>query len=233
MSLRQLVLIRHGESTWNAAGRFTGWTDAALTETGVEQAHAAGRLLRDLGFGFDLVFTSRMRRAIHTAWIVLDELDALWVPSQPRWRLNERHFGKLEGLVIQDIYRDYGLEWLERWRADADMRPPLLDADDERHPALDARYRDVAARELPVGESVNDLIARAGRVFAEEIRPAISAGARVLVACHGNTVKALDELLRAGEGSRIEENPVPPAAPLVYEIDAATGGFVSRRYLRD
>lgn len=232
MTPRQLVLIRHGESTWNAAGRFTGWTDADLTGAGLAQARAAGRLLRDLGFAFDLVFTSRMRRAIRTAWIVLDELDSHWVPAQPRWRLNERHFGKLEGLVIQDIYRDYGLDWLERWRSDADMRPPLLEADDERHPARDPRYRDIAPAELPVGESMRDLIHRTGLVLNGEIRPAITSGQRVMVACHGNTIKALDELIRQGHGQRIEDNPVPPAVPLLYELDPASGQFLSRRYLR-
>lgn len=226
-----MILIRHAESEWNAAGRFTGWTDSDLTGHGLAQARAAGRLLRDNGFAFDVVFTSRMRRAIRTAWIILEELDTLWTPIEPRWRLNERHFGKLEGMVIEDIHRDYGREWLERWRSDWSLPPPRIEAGDARHPKHDPHYHDVPAAELPSGESMIELKERVTSVFTADIESAIASGKSVLVACHGNTIKVLDELLRQGQGEPIQENPVPAAVPLLYELQPGPLKTRQRRYL--
>jgi len=218
--LYKLVLIRHGESTWNLENRFTGWTDVDLTETGVEQAKAAGRLLKAEGYDFDVAYTSVLKRATRTLWHTLDELDRTWLPVVHSWRLNERHYGGLQGLNKADMAKQYGDEQVLVWRRSYDTPPPPLASDDPRSEAGDRRYARLAAGELPLTECLKDTVARVLPFWNESMAPAIKAGKRVVVAAHGNSIRALVKYLDDVSESDIVGLNIPNGIPLVYELDA-------------
>ena len=217
----KLVLIRHGESTWNKEGRFTGWTDVDLSDKGREEARAAGQLLKHEGYRFDLVFTSLLKRAIRTSNIVLDELDQLWLPVQRSWRLNERHYGALQGLNKAETAAKHGDEQVKIWRRAYDIPPPPLTVDDPRNPSRDPRYKNLAASDLPLAESLKDTVVRFLPYWNESIAPAIAAGQRVIVVAHGNSLRALVKYLDGISDSAIVELNIPTGIPLVYELDEA------------
>jgi 2,3-bisphosphoglycerate-dependent phosphoglycerate mutase len=217
----KLVLIRHGESTWNKENRFTGWTDVDLSDKGREEARAAGQLLKHEGYAFDLVFTSLLKRAIRTSNIVLDELDQLWLPVQRSWRLNERHYGALQGLNKAETAAKHGDAQVKIWRRAYDIPPPPLTPDDPRFAGRDPRYKNLAAAELPLTESLKDTVARFLPYWHESIGPAVRAGQRVLVAAHGNSLRAMVKYLDNVAESDIVELNIPTGIPLVYELDDA------------
>jgi 2,3-bisphosphoglycerate-dependent phosphoglycerate mutase len=214
-----LVLLRHGESTWNKDNRFTGWTDVDLSEKGRAEARAAGRLLKDGGYAFDLVFTSVLKRAIWTSVLALDELDQLWLPVERSWRLNERHYGALQGLNKAETAARHGEDQVKIWRRAYAIAPPPLDANDERHPSHDARYQDVPPSELPRTESLKDTVERFLPYWHESIAPRITAGRRVMIAAHGNSLRALVKYLDGISDEAIVELNIPTGIPLVYELD--------------
>jgi 2,3-bisphosphoglycerate-dependent phosphoglycerate mutase len=215
----KLVLLRHGESTWNRENRFTGWTDVDLSETGIAEAVDAGRLLREGGYAFDLAYTSVLRRAIRTLWIVLDELDRMWIPVRASWRLNERHYGALQGLNKAETAAEYGEEQVRLWRRSYDVPPPPLDPDDPRFPGREERYRDLADSEIPRSESLKDTVARFLPYWHETIAPSLRAGERVLIAAHGNSLRALVKYLDGVSDEEIVGLNIPTGVPLVYELD--------------
>ncbi|HEY7937212.1 MAG TPA: 2,3-diphosphoglycerate-dependent phosphoglycerate mutase [Candidatus Limnocylindrales bacterium] len=217
----QLVLLRHGESDWNRENRFTGWTDVDLSETGLAEAHEAGRLLREGGYEFDIAFTSVLRRAIRTLWIALDELDRMWLPVVNSWRLNERHYGALQGLNKAETAARFGDEQVHLWRRSYDVPPPPLPADDERNPGRDRRYAGLTPDELPRSESLKDTVARFLPAWHEQIAPEIQAGRRVLIAAHGNSLRALVKYLDDIPDEEIPALNIPTGVPLVYELDAS------------
>ncbi len=217
----KVVLLRHGESTWNKDNRFTGWTDVDLTEKGREEALNAGRLLKQDGFSFDLAFTSVLTRAIRTCWITLDELGELWIPVQRSWRLNERHYGALQGLNKAETAARHGEAQVKIWRRAYDIPPPPLSPDDERHPSRDRRYSHLAAGELPLTESLKDTVARFLPYWHDTIAPAITQGQRVLIAAHGNSLRALVKYLDNISEQDIVELNIPTGIPLVYELDGS------------
>jgi 2,3-bisphosphoglycerate-dependent phosphoglycerate mutase len=216
----KVVLLRHGESTWNKENRFTGWTDVDLTEKGRQEALDAGRLLKADGFAFDLAFTSVLTRAIRTCWITLDELGELWIPVQRSWRLNERHYGALQGLNKAETAARHGDAQVKIWRRAYDIPPPPLTSGDERHPSRDRRYAALAPADLPLTESLKDTVARFLPYWHEAIAPAIASGQRVLIAAHGNSLRALVKYLDAISETDIVELNIPTGIPLVYELDA-------------
>jgi 2,3-bisphosphoglycerate-dependent phosphoglycerate mutase len=216
----RVVLLRHGESTWNRENRFTGWTDVDLSEKGVEEATAAGRLLREDGYSFDLAYTSVLKRAIRTCWIALDELDLLWIPVEKHWRLNERHYGGLQGLNKAETAAKHGDAQVKIWRRSYDIPPPPLTAEDPRHPSHDPRYADLPATERPATESLKDTVARFLPYWHATIAPSIRAGRRVLVTAHGNSLRALVKYLDGISDQEIVELNIPTGIPLVYELDA-------------
>jgi 2,3-bisphosphoglycerate-dependent phosphoglycerate mutase len=218
--MHKVVLLRHGESTWNRENRFTGWTDVDLTDKGRVEAAEAGRLLKAEGFTFDLAFTSVLTRAIRTCWITRDELDLLWIPVEKSWRLNERHYGALQGLNKAETAAKHGEAQTKIWRRSYDIPPPPLAADDPRHPARDPRYADVPAQELPLTESLKDTVARFLPYWHASIVPAVQAGKRVLIAAHGNSLRALVKYLDNISDEAIVELNIPTGIPLVYELDA-------------
>ena len=215
----KLVLLRHGESTWNLENRFTGWTDVDLTEQGVCEAHQAGRLLKEGGFVFDLAHTSVLKRAIRTLWIALDEMDLMWIPIHGSWRLNERHYGALQGLNKRDTADKYGMEQVHLWRRSYDIPPPALEETDCRFPGKDPRYTGLKAGELPRSESLKDTLARVLPYWHEAIVPDLRAGRRVLIAAHGNSIRALVKYLDDIPDTVITELNIPTGIPLVYELD--------------
>lgn len=227
-----VVLLRHGESTWNRENRFTGWTDVDLSEAGIAEAHEAGRLLREEGFVFDVAYTSVLKRAIRTLWIVLDELDQMWIPSELSWRLNERHYGALQGLNKAETAREYGDEQVHLWRRSYDVPPPALDPDDPRHPGRDPRYASVDPALLPRSESLKDTVARFLPYWHEVVAPAIRDGRRVLISAHGNSLRALVKYLDGVSDEEIVALNIPTGVPLVYELDAELRPL-SHRYLGD
>ncbi len=227
-----LVLLRHGESIWNKENRFTGWTDVDLTDTGVAEAREAARLLREEGFDFDLAFTSVLKRAIRTLWIVLDELDRMWLPVVNDWRLNERHYGALQGLNKAEMAARYGEEQVLRWRRSYDVPPPPLELDDPRHPRFDRRYADLPPDVLPRSESLKDTVARFLPAWHEAIAPAIRSGKRVLIAAHGNSLRALVKYLDGIGDEEIVGLNIPTGIPLVYELDDSLRPL-GHRYLGD
>ncbi len=227
-----VVLLRHGESTWNKENRFTGWTDVDLTDKGREEALNAGRLLKEDGYSFDLAFTSVLTRAIRTCWITLDELGELWIPVQRSWRLNERHYGALQGLNKSETAARHGEAQVKVWRRAYDIPPPPLTPDDERHPSRDRRYSGLTAAELPLTESLKDTVARFLPYWHGTIAPAISAGQRVLIAAHGNSLRALVKYLDDISEQDIVELNIPTGIPLVYELDPALKPL-RRYYLGD
>jgi len=216
----KVVLLRHGESEWNKENRFTGWKDVDLSAKGIEEAGEAGRLLREAGFAFDLAFTSVLRRAIKTLDLALDAMDQLWIPVIKHWRLNERHYGALQGLNKAETAAKHGEAQVKIWRRSYDIPPPPLSPDDERWPGRDPRYKDLQASDLPAAESLKDTVARFLPYWHETIAPAIRGGQRVLVAAHGNSLRALVKYLDGvGEAEIVELN-IPTGIPLVYELDA-------------
>jgi 2,3-bisphosphoglycerate-dependent phosphoglycerate mutase len=215
----RLVLLRHGQSTWNKENRFTGWTDVPLTDLGREEARAAGRLLKAEGLGFDFVYTSVLKRAIWTSILALDELDAQWLPVERSWRLNERHYGALQGLNKSETAAKHGEEQVKVWRRAYATAPPPLDANDERSPARDPRYKDLAPSELPLTESLKDTVARFLPYWQSSIAPRIKSGERVLIAAHGNSLRALVKFLDGISDENIVELNIPTGIPLIYELD--------------
>ena len=230
--MHTVVLLRHGESLWNKENRFTGWTDVDLTEKGCAEALEAGRLLRAGGFGFDVVFTSVLKRAIRTWWISVDELDQLWVPVYRSWRLNERHYGALQGLNKTETAAAHGDAQVKIWRRSYDVPPPPLDGDDPRHPGRDPRYAHLPPDDLPLTESLKDTVARFLPYWDDTIAPAIKRGQRVLIVAHGNSLRALVKHIDRISDQDIVELNIPTGIPLVYELDADLRP-TSRRYLGD
>ena len=227
-----LVLLRHGESTWNKENRFTGWTDVDLSETGLEEAHEAGRLLLAESFRFDIAPTSVLKRAIRTLWIALDELDQMWCPVQNSWRLNERHYGALQGLNKAEMAVKFGEAQVKLWRRSYDVPPPALTEDDERFPGRDPRYADLADADVPRAESLKDTVARFLPYWDSAIAPDLRAGKRVLVAAHGNSLRALVKYLDGISDEEIVGLNIPTGVPLVYDLDDALRPRTSR-YLGD
>jgi 2,3-bisphosphoglycerate-dependent phosphoglycerate mutase len=217
----KLVLIRHGESTWNLENRFTGWTDVDLTPTGVTQAQQAGLLLREAGYEFDIAYTSVLRRAIHTLWHCLDSMERAWLPVHNSWRLNERHYGALQGLNKADMAKQYGDEQVLVWRRSYDTPPPALEATDPRCERGDPRYAAMAPDEAPLTECLKDTVARVLPFWNETMAPAIRSGKRVVVAAHGNSIRALVKYLDNISDTDIVGLNIPNGIPLVYELDAA------------
>ena len=216
----RLVLLRHGESTWNRENLYTGWTDVDLSEKGLDEAHEAGRLLREDGYVFDVAFTSVLKRAIRTLWIALDETDQMWIPVVKSWRLNERHYGALQGLNKAQTAEQYGEEQVRLWRRSYDVRPPALDLDDPRFPGRDPRYASLDAGDLPRCEALVDTVARFLPYWHGEIAPAIRSGRRVLIAAHGNSLRALVKYLDGMSDDAVVGLNIPTGIPLVYELDA-------------
>ncbi len=217
--MSSLVLLRHGESDWNRENWFTGWTDVDLSEAGLAEAHEAGRLLTEAGYGFDLAFTSVLRRAIRTLWIALDELDLMWIPVVHSWRLNERHYGALQGLNKAETAAQYGDAQVHLWRRSYDVPPPPLLAGDEREAGRDPRYAGLTPAELPRAESLKDTVDRFLPVWHEQIAPAVRSGQRVLIAAHGNSLRALVKYLDGISDDDIPGLNIPTGIPLVYELD--------------
>ena len=217
--MHKVVLLRHGESTWNKENRFTGWTDVDLTDKGREEAKIAGQLLRADGYAFDLLFTSVLKRAVRTANIALDELDQLWLPVERSWRLNERHYGALQGLNKAETAAKHGEDQVKIWRRAYAIAPPPLTPDDPRHPSRDPRYKDLRASDLPLTESLKDTVARFLPYWHESIAAQIKGGKRVLIVAHGNSLRALVKFLDNISDNEIVELNIPTGIPLVYELD--------------
>jgi 2,3-bisphosphoglycerate-dependent phosphoglycerate mutase len=219
--VHKIVLLRHGESAWNRENRFTGWTDVDLTDEGREQARAAGRLMAEAGFRFDVAFTSVLKRAIRTLWIALDEMDRLWIPVHKSWRLNERHYGALQGLDKSETAARFSEEQVQIWRRSYDIPPPALEQSDPRHPSKDPRYAALAPDELPLTECLKDTVKRFVPYWNEAIAPEVRAGRQVIIAAHGNSLRALVKFLdNVGDKDIVGLN-IPTGMPLVYELDAS------------
>ena len=232
MSTGKLVLLRHGQSIWNLENLFTGWIDVDLSEQGLLEAAEAGRLLKAEGIAFDIAFTSVLKRAIRTLWIALDEMDMMWLPVERTWRLNERHYGALQGLDKAQTVEKHGAEQVKIWRRSYDIPPPPLASDDPNHPRFDRRYAGVPAGEMPSSESLKDTLARVLPFWNARIAPELSAGRNVLVAAHGNSLRALVKMLDGMSDAAIVELNIPTGVPLLYELDAALKPK-SSRYLGD
>ena len=217
--MKTIVLLRHGESIWNQENRFTGWTDVPLSEKGILEAREAGRLLREGGYTFDLAFTSVLKRAIKTLWIVLEETDRMWIPVVNNWRLNERHYGALQGLNKAETANEYGEEQVNLWRRSFDVRPPALTDDDTRHPLNDPKYANLHPLDLPATECLKDTIDRFLPYAQENIAPAILAGQRVLIVAHGNTLRALVKYADRISDDNIARVNIPTGIPLVYDLE--------------
>ncbi|MBU3620106.1 2,3-diphosphoglycerate-dependent phosphoglycerate mutase [Polynucleobacter sp. CS-Odin-A6] len=217
--MKQLVLIRHGESTWNLENRFTGWADVDLTPKGTEQAFAAGETLRNAGYEFDVAYTSVLRRAIHTLWHVQDKMDLMWLPVVHSWRLNERHYGALTGLNKAETAAQYGDAQVHLWRRSYDVPPPPLEPHDERNSQKDRRYEKLNRSDIPLGECLKDNVERVLPLWNESIAPALKAGKRVLLVAHGNSIRSLIKYLDQVSDKDIMEISVPNGIPLIYELD--------------
>jgi 2,3-bisphosphoglycerate-dependent phosphoglycerate mutase len=215
----KVVLLRHGFSTWNQENRFTGWKDVDLAEQGLGEAREAGRLLKEGGYVFDVAYTSVLKRAIRTLWIVLDQLDQMWLPVEKTWRLNERHYGALQGLDKKQTADEHGDAQVKIWRRSYDIPPPPLGVSDERHPSHDSRYAGLKPEQLPATESLKETVARFLPYWHETIAPAIKSGKRVLIAAHGNSLRALVKYLDNISEADITELNIPTGIPLVYELD--------------
>ncbi|MGP8176192.1 MAG: 2,3-diphosphoglycerate-dependent phosphoglycerate mutase [Terracidiphilus sp.] len=215
----KLVLLRHGESIWNKENLFTGWTDVDLSEKGREEATQAGLMLKEQGYCFDLAFTSVLKRAIRTLWMVLDEMDLMWIPVQRDWRLNERHYGALQGLNKAETAAKYGENQVKLWRRSYDIRPPALDEADPRYPGRDPRYRNVSKEQLPLSECLKDTVDRFLPCWHEVIAPSIRSGKQVLIAAHGNSLRALVKYLEDVPEQQIVDLNIPTGVPLVEELD--------------
>jgi 2,3-bisphosphoglycerate-dependent phosphoglycerate mutase len=217
--MHRLVLLRHGESDWNRENRFTGWTDVDLSPTGIDEARRAADVLLDRGFTFDIAYTSLLKRAIRTLWIVLDGMDLMWIPVHRSWRLNERHYGSLQGLNKAETAAKHGEQQVKIWRRSYDIRPPALEPTDERYPGHDRRYANLTDAELPRTESLKDTVARFLPYWHETIAPAVRSGKRVLIAAHGNSLRALVKHLDGVSDSEIVGLNIPTGVPLMYELD--------------
>ncbi len=221
MSIKKLVLIRHGESVWNQENRFTGWTDVPLSEKGIEEAHQAGILLKNEGYTFDYAYTSVLKRAISTLWYIQEEMDLEWIPVEKDWRLNERHYGALQGLNKAETAKKYGDEQVHLWRRGFAITPPELTLDDKRHPSHEARYANLDPALLPSTESLAITIERVVPYWEQVIKPRIASGERVVIAAHGNSLRALVKHLDGISEKDILELNIPTGVPLVYEFDDA------------
>jgi len=228
----KLVLIRHGQSLWNLQNLFTGWVDVDLTEQGRKEASEAGRLLKAEGFSFDLAFTSTLKRAIRTLWLVLDEMDLMWLPVERSWRLNERHYGALQGLDKAQTVEKHGAEQVKIWRRSFDIPPPPLAWDDTRHPRFERRYRDITPTQLPSTESLKTTLERVLPYWKSRLAPELNQGRDVLVVAHGNSLRALVKMLDRMSDQDIVEFNIPTGVPIHYELDAKLEP-VSRRFLGD
>ncbi len=217
--MKKLVLLRHGESTWNKENRFTGWTDVPLSEKGIQEAGEAGRLLRKEGFIFDIAFTSVLKRAIKTLWIVMEEMDQMWIPVQNHWKLNERHYGALQGLNKAETAEKHGMDQVKIWRRSYDIPPPALTRDDDRYPGKDPRYAGLRPEEIPATESLKDTVARFLPYWKETIAPVVQLGDRVIIAAHGNSLRALVKYLDNVSDADIVGLNIPTGIPLVYELE--------------
>jgi 2,3-bisphosphoglycerate-dependent phosphoglycerate mutase len=216
--MKRLVLLRHGESTWNKENRFTGWTDVGLSEKGIEEAMEAGCALRREGYVFDIAYTSVLKRAIKTLWLTLEEMDLMWIPVYNSWRLNERHYGALQGLNKAETAERHGMEQTQLWRRSYDVRPPALTPEDPRHPSHDPRYATLRAEELPLTECLKDTVERFLPYWHDTVVPAVRAGQRVLIAAHGNSLRALVKYLDKIADDKIVGLNIPTGIPLVYEL---------------
>lgn len=216
----KLVVVRHGESEWNKSNQFTGWTDVGLTEQGVKEAHLGAKLLKEKGYTFDVAYTSVLKRAIKTLWIVLEDLDLMWIPVIRNWRLNERHYGALQGLNKSQTAEKHGAEQVLIWRRSYDIPPPSLEDTDERHPGKDKRYSSLTKDELPSAECLKDTVERFLPFWESDIKPAILSGKKVIVSAHGNSLRALVKYLDNVSEKDIVGLNIPTGIPLVYELDA-------------
>lgn len=216
----KVVLLRHGESAWNKENRFTGWTDVGLSEKGVAEAGSAGEILLKEGYTFDVAFTSVLKRAIKTLWLTLEKMDLMWIPVHRSWRLNERNYGALQGLNKSETAKKYGADQVLVWRRSYDIQPPALEKTDERYPGNDPRYADLKSSEVPTTECLKDTVARFLPYWHEEIAPVIKTGKKVLIAAHGNSLRALVKYLDNVSEEAIVKLNIPTGVPLVYELDA-------------
>ncbi|MDI6775362.1 MAG: 2,3-diphosphoglycerate-dependent phosphoglycerate mutase [Verrucomicrobiota bacterium] len=230
--MHKLVLLRHGESVWNKENRFTGWTDVDLSEKGVEEAGKAGEALKKEGFVFDLAYTSVLKRAIRTLWIALDRMDLMWIPVENSWRLNERHYGALQGLNKSEIAAKFGEEQVLIWRRSYDIPPPALEKTDPRYPGNDPRYRSLSRQDAPLTECLKDTVSRFLPYWRRTIAPSVQAGRRVIIAAHGNSLRALVKHLDNVSDQEIVGLNIPTGIPLVYELDADLKPL-GHRYLGD
>ncbi|KYC52431.1 MAG: phosphoglyceromutase [Candidatus Methanofastidiosum methylothiophilum] len=215
----KVVLLRHGESTWNKENRFTGWTDVDLSEKGIDEAKKAGKVLLESGYDFDIAYTSVLKRAIRTLWLTLDGMDLMWIPVINSWRLNERHYGALQGLNKSEMAEKYGEKQVLIWRRSYDIRPPALEKDDNRYPGFDPRYKDLAMDQLPQSECLKDTVERFLPYWHDTIAPTIKSGKKVLIAAHGNSLRALVKYLDDIPEEEIVSLNIPTGIPLVYELD--------------
>lgn len=219
--MHRVVLLRHGESLWNFENRFTGWIDVDLSKKGIAESIEAGRILKRGGFVFDIAFTSLLKRTIRTLWIVLDEMDLMWIPVKTSWRLNERHYGALQGLNKAKLAETYGDEQVHIWRRGYDIRPPALETTDEGYPGNDPKYKDLDEKDLPLTESLKGTVERFLPCWHNDIAPKIESGKKVIVAAHGNSLRALIKYLDNVPDNEIVELNIPTGIPLVYELDEA------------
>jgi 2,3-bisphosphoglycerate-dependent phosphoglycerate mutase len=217
--LYTLILLRHGESVWNRDNRFTGWTDVDLTDKGVEEALKAALLLKQAGHDFDIVYTSVLKRSIRTVWIVLEQMDRMWLPVEKSWRLNERHYGALQGLNKAETAHEYGENLVSQWRRSYTVRPPALDRSDPRFPGYDPRYREVDVKDLPLNESLKDTVDRLLPYWFDTIAPAVRSGKRVLVVAHGNSLRALIKYLNNLSDQELVDLHIPTGIPQLFELD--------------
>ncbi|MFH1441533.1 MAG: 2,3-diphosphoglycerate-dependent phosphoglycerate mutase [Candidatus Omnitrophota bacterium] len=215
----KIVLLRHGESIWNKENRFTGWTDVDLSEKGIQEANKAGELLKESGFNFEIAFTSVLKRAIRTLWITLDRMDLMWIPILNSWRLNERHYGALQGLNKSEMAEKYGEEQVLIWRRSYDIQPPQLTKDDQRYPGSDPRYKNLDEKDIPLTECLKDTVARFLPYWHETIAPVIKSGKKTIIAAHGNSLRALVKYLDNVSEENIVKLNIPTGIPLVYELD--------------
>ena len=217
--MAKLVLLRHGESSWNKENRFTGWTDVDLSRKGISEARKAGQILKEQGFTFDVAFASMLKRAIRTLWLVLDEMDLMWIPTYLSWRLNERHYGALQGLNKAETAAEFGDAQVQIWRRSYNIRPPILQKTDESYPGNDLRYRDLDKNEFPLTECLQDTVNRFLPYWNQTVAPAMQSGNRVIISAHGNSLRALIKHLDKVSDEDIVKLNIPTGIPLVYELD--------------
>lgn len=217
--MKKIVLIRHGESLWNLENRFTGWTDVDLSDEGLKEAREAGQILKANGFEFNMAYTSVLKRAIRTLWLILHEMDLMWIPVHKTWKLNERHYGALQGLNKQETAEKYGEEQVHLWRRSVDVRPPALTKDDTRYPGHEYKYHTLTEYEIPLTENLSDTEKRVLKEWQEQIVPQLQADQKIIIAAHGNTIRALVQYLDSVSSDGIASLNIPTGTPLVYELD--------------